>query len=97
MLAELAGFVPLCGPIGWIAGQAIEGAPLGYAYTCSAVAASKHNTATTFISMLYCDHHLITEKHKGFSTNVKLSQDCAPLTSTATKSSTEYPGTNYFM
>jgi len=49
MLAELAGFVPLCGPIGWIAGQAIEGAPLGYAYTCSAVAASKHNTVTTFI------------------------------------------------
>jgi len=43
--------------------------------------------------MLYCDHHLITEKHKGFLKNVKLSQDSAPLTSTATKSSTEYPGT----
>ena len=49
MLAELGRLLPLCGPIGWIAGQAMEGAPLEYAYTCSAVAASKHDTVTTFI------------------------------------------------
>ena len=32
MLAELGGLVPMCGPPGWIAAQAGEGAPVGSAY-----------------------------------------------------------------
>jgi len=67
MLAELGGLVPRCGPPGWIVGQAREGAPLGIAYTCTATAASKHNTATIFILML---HGKIAEQNKRFSRGV---------------------------
>ena len=71
MLAELGGLVPMCGPIGWIAAQAGEGAPVGSsAYTCIAAAANKHTRAMTFTGItmpLHYDHGLNNRANNGLS------------------------------